>query len=218
MDPVPPRPWCGTRSRPRRRGDGPGRRHSVNGLSPQTPQARGWTIGDRPSWSASRPRRRGDGPSGVPLPGSTPKQTPQARGWTLLQPLPEDPLRADPAGAGMDPIHATLGTLYLRRPRRRGDGPLFVIPVLALPEQTPQARGWTGAVHHPVVLPEADPADAGMDPYTVLPGRNKPGQTPRMRGWTRCPRLSLGCADPADAGMDRGRTQCGRKCPCRPRG
>ena len=234
------------RSFPRRRGDGPSTRSPPPAGRPFPPQARGWTSSPttrargtgvspagagmdreprrRPRRRGRFPRRRGDGPQGgVEL---VPDQEfpPQARGWTV-PPVPHPALRGvSPAGAGMDPWMTWTSAVTAGFPRRRGDGPLQILPVRNRRQFPPQARGWTVLPALPPGRSDVSPAGAGMDPCISnspsgdrsFPRRRGDGPRPlpivstetpfppQARGWTSRPSGPgpAPAVSPAGAGMD----------------
>ena len=187
MDPEPRRRLDHSIRFPRPRGDGPEQMTMVSAMVRVSPPTRGWTppppppdpppagfpahAGMDPLPAAQRnalqwfPRPRGDGPAHGVLLDLQALVSPPTRGWTTCRASAWRDSPGFPAHAGMDPERVMIGTVCIRFPRPRGDGPSEAQFAVVPDQVSPPTRGWTP-------LPELRrdplrgfPAHAGMDPH-----------------------------------------------------
>ena len=194
---------AGSQRIPRTRGDGPPDCPTRRRHQPDSPHARGWTLGHaggHPAWEgfparagmdrgrrghrrAGRriPRTRGDGPLVDLAARRLLADSPHARGWTSRPLRPGRAHCGFPARAGMDPARAPCSPTWRRIPRTRGDGPYPGPPVVSPAGDSPHARGWTSSWPTSPAPGTGFPARAGMDPWRRL-ARGPDGGIPRTRG------------------------------------
>ena len=171
MDRLPDRPWIGSESVPRTRGDGP----LITSMARHSTRRVPRTRGDGPrsykiegAGVTSVPRTRGDGPA--------------QRGWPSMSSL------VFPAHAGMDRggrhRHATGHWVFPAHAGMDRTPPGSIAPV---PVCSPHTRGWTGAQEGSPHVPSRVPRTRGDGPSKGLPAPSPFSCSPHTRGWTEPP-------------------------------
>src|SRR5699024_10037240 len=132
--------------RPHARGDGPSAPGTRSGTCAQAPRTWGWTVNEDPELNhmyagpthvgmdrarlarrgerVRRPHARGDGPQRTPLGCATRQQAPRTWGWTVSVIREAAHMSAGPTHVGMDRRRFRPMSVWMCRPRARGDGPI----------------------------------------------------------------------------------------------
>ncbi len=173
-------------SRPRTRGDAPGR-----GRVGRRPTGAG-SVGPAPAGmlrsrappvlaAAGRPRTRGDAPAVTSAVGLGRMSAPHPRGCSAPAFSAISPADVGPAPAGMLPVLGGWGPCHRGRPRTRGDAPTSYACHSGDHMSAPHPRGCSLTRSRRRVAPPVGPAPAGM-----LPGIPRSGSViarrPRTRG------------------------------------
>jgi len=172
-----------------------------------------------------RPHARGDGPQSTPLGCADLQQAPRTWGWTVSVIRVPAHWPAGPTHVGMDRRRFRPMSVWMCRPRARGDGPICSPTPNTRTRQAPRTWGWTGPRTLRGRQGCAGPTHVGMDrrptmsstasncrphargdgPRAMFASSVCSWQAPRTWGWTAALGGWVPChrAGPTHVGMDR---------------